>query len=118
MKIGLDFSKIPKSIINSIETPHSHEGKNNKPLWIVWFIEYDNKNTPYYPAIDSIADSENSAKYHVASLLRLEYNQEPRQNIYCWVERVPANHRFGSSLEENIIKVNREIKNAQMRQFR
>lgn len=84
-----DVSKlVPANLEPAITTPHEHEGKNNPPLWLIWIHRVE-----MFPVLDSVADSEKSCRYHVGAIL---YSR-PDENVY--VERIPANHRFGSSLE-------------------
>ena len=86
-----DVSKlVPASLEPSITIPHDHESKGQPPLWLIWILD----GPVMFPVLDSVADSEDSCRYHVGTILY----SSPDSNVY--VERIPANHRFGSSLEE------------------
>ena len=86
-----DVSKlVPASLESAITTPHDHEGKGQPPLWLIWILGGD----VMFPVLDSVADSEDSCRFHVGAILY----SSPDEDIQ--VERIPANHRFGSSLEE------------------
>jgi hypothetical protein len=88
-------NKIPDVIESIITTPHDHEGEHNKPLWLIWKVDRDSRtDVPYFPVLESVCDSERSARYHylmaVSGFLKKE----------VFVERIPANHGFGSSLDD------------------
>lgn len=95
-----DLRIFPEHIERSLVTPHEHEGKRNKPLWLIWKVESARTGVPYFPILDTVCDTEESARYHVAMLLDDSDRQKDvyGQEIFVAVERIPANHRFGSSL--------------------
>jgi len=76
---------IPRRFEASLTTPHSHEGEHNRPLWLIWKRPADT-----FPTLDSVCDSEESARYHLSAVLE-------SKDIEVYVERIPANHRFGNS---------------------
>ena len=80
----------PKSFEPLITTPHEHESKGSPPLWLIWIIN----GAVTFPVLDSVADSEDSCRCHVGMILY----SDPDEDVH--VERIPANHRFGSSLED------------------
>lgn len=84
---------IPTDIKNAILKRHSHEGPDNKPLWLLWRIEQES-NIPSFPVLDAVCDSIRSIEYHVLIMI----NDKPKYKI--WVEKVPANHEFGSMVLE------------------
>lgn len=103
--IGAEMNKkIPAAIERSIITPHEHEGKGNKPLWLIWKVESSSTGVPYFPVLDSVCDSARSCRYHVLMILdenerrQLAWSDTLPTDVY--VERIPANHRFGSSLPQ------------------
>jgi hypothetical protein len=80
-------------IERAIATPHEHEGEGHNPLWLIWTIDRDRiTGVPYFPHLDSVCDTETSARYHFLSAATHGGKQ-------IWVERIPANHRFASSLD-------------------
>ena len=79
----------PLSFEPSITTPHDHESKGQPPLWLIWILQPEG-----FPVLDSVADSEDSCRGHVGMILY----SAPDADVH--VERIPANHRFGSSLED------------------
>ena len=85
---------VPASLEPAITTPHHHEGKNNPPLWLIWVMRSSSAGLRDFPALDSVANSEDMCRYHVGAVL------ETDTEVEVYVERIPANHRFGSSLEE------------------
>jgi hypothetical protein len=81
---------IPEDVERDIVTPHSHEHpEKNKPLWLVWALDHGD-----FPRLDSVADTEDSARYHYRAAV------QSGRAARVHVERVPANHRFASSLGE------------------
>lgn len=90
------FQYVTPALEKRIVTPHEHEGKGHPPLWVIWVVERSSiTDVPYFPVLDSVCDSEDSARYHVGA--RLESGVK---GMEVYVERIPANHRFGSSLPE------------------
>lgn len=76
----------------AIVTPHEHEGPDNPPVWIVWVVRRSPRdNSPEFPSLDSVSLTEAMARYHTRAAL-----ESPSATVY--VERIPAHHRFGSSL--------------------
>jgi len=72
----------------AIRTPHQHETAGNPPLWLIW-----KRQGASFPALDSVCNRDWSAAAHVAMVL-----DGGRPDTTVVVERIPANHRFGSSL--------------------
>lgn len=85
---------VPPHIVEVIDTPHDHEGADNKPIWIIW-----KHHSGYPPVIDTLCDTADSAVYHYG-MLAAEIAQARRADLSAHVERVPANHRFASSLND------------------
>lgn len=88
---------VPKNLEPAITTPHEHEHpEHNRPLWLIWVVEKSLRtDVPYFPRLDTVCDTEDSCRYHIGAIL--EINPESKD---VFVERIPANHRFGSSLPE------------------
>lgn len=90
---------VPAHVVEIIDRPHDHEGDHNKPIWIIW------KHRPGFPPIiDTLCDTADSAVYHYGMLAgeivqRQGYSQTGASDV-AFVERVPANHRFASSLND------------------
>lgn len=84
--------KIPADMEPSIVTPHAHEDpERHPPLWLIWKRRHYNRSgLNDFPMLDSVCTTEASARYHIRAAL------EGAGDVYC--ERIPANHRFGSSL--------------------
>lgn len=87
---------ITDDIIDIINTPHSHEGDGNQPIWIIWCV-----HEGCAPQIDTLCDTADSAVYHY-SMIAQEIAASvairvPARRV-AFVERVPANHRFASSV--------------------
>jgi hypothetical protein len=87
----------------AITTPHDHECTDRRPLWLVWRLDKAMNGMPYFPVLDSVCDSEDSAYYHVGAAV------EGHRESEVFVERVPANHRFASSLPEWQVKIHHHI---------
>jgi hypothetical protein len=89
----LRIPPVPEDIEKSITTPHAHENEHHRPLWLIWKIrKLSRDGVPFFPELDTVCDSEDMARAHVRGVL---YESHER----VWVERIPANHRFASSLE-------------------
>ena len=86
---------VPRSLEDAITTPHEHESPNRRALWLVWVVTTARTGVPFFPALDSVCDSEESARYHIGAAIETGGG---RTEVF--VERIPANHRFGSSLED------------------
>lgn len=83
----------------SIVTPHEHEAKGNPPVWLIW------KRLPGgFPELDTVCDSEWSAAVHVMMAYPPAHIRNEADRNEVWVERIPANHRFASSLSEAQMK--------------
>jgi hypothetical protein len=87
---------VPDEIEKQISTPHEHEDADwHRPLWLVWRVRIAQRtDVPYFPELDTVCTTADSARYHIRAIL-FDTTQDR-----LWVERIPANHRFGSSLEE------------------
>lgn len=81
----------------AIMTPHRHEGSLNKPLWLIWANAKDGDGW----ALLCICDSERACRYNV------ECYGFPQLTLI--VERIPANHAFASSVEDELRKANHRI---------
>jgi hypothetical protein len=88
--------KIPAAIEQQIVTPHPHEDADgHKPLWIIWKVKPDMRDgVPFFPEIDTVCDSDEMARLHVQAILASDSSK-----TVIDVERIPANHRFASSLD-------------------
>jgi hypothetical protein len=104
---------IPPDVESSITTPHSHESLEmgreggiyagqplGRPLWLIWtrrrlgrFGAVVSEELDF-PTLDSVADNEESARMHY----RMAISDKTAAQVS--VERIPANHRFASSLGE------------------
>jgi hypothetical protein len=85
---------VPSHVVEIINAPHDHEGPGNKPVWIIW-----KHLAGYPPVIDTLCDTADSAVYHYG-MLASEIDQAKRTDLLVYVERIPANHRFASSLND------------------
>lgn len=95
---------IPADVERDIVTPHHHESMEvkpeslygdqptNRPLWLIWVREKSRIGVLYFPTLDSVADCEESARAHYRMAV------EGKPGVDVSVERIPANHRFASSL--------------------
>jgi hypothetical protein len=87
---------IPPHIIEVINTPHEHENADhNKPVGIIWLHKIG-----FPPVIDTLCDTPDSAVYHYGALVEYFQNTANKANLSAYVERVPMNHRFASSLND------------------
>lgn len=84
---------VPDEVIEIINTPHSHEGEGNQPIWIIWCV-----NEGCAPQIDTLCDTADSAVYHYGMIAQEIATRKFGNKRVCFVERVPANHRFASSV--------------------
>lgn len=85
---------VPARYRDALDTPHDHEDDSHPPLWLVW-----KRRLSGFPELDCVCDSKWSAEAHVLMALPLPH-VGPEDAHEVWVERVPANHRFASSLSE------------------
>ena len=86
---------VTDDVIETINKRHSHEGDDNKPIWIIWSV-----TAGCAPQIDTLCDTADSAVYHYG-MIAGEIEQScvsGHNNRMAFVERVPANHRFASSV--------------------
>lgn len=91
----LTMPPVPAHVEIQITTPHDHEDDQHKPVWLIWMLQRIAKDGyPYWPRLDSVCDTDDSARYHVRAAIQ----SHPDSDIH--VERVPFNHRFASSLEQ------------------
>lgn len=96
MYTGFNPDPLPPEVEKAITTPHDHEGPDNRPLWIIWKVDIGRDGLTDGLQVDSIADSEHSARYHIACLLdEVPGRAMTGGELLAHVERVPANHRFG-----------------------
>lgn len=101
---GIDHFEIPEEIERIITTPHEHEHpERRKPLWLIWKVHKSFDGMPEFPVLDSVCDSEKSARYH--------YRSAVSSSNQVFVERIPANHRFASSLGEIQFDVHKALWN-------
>lgn len=99
---SLDRIPIPEDIEQAIIRPHSHETEHSPPLWLIWVrarfgrgLDVDPEKLDF-PTLDSVCDSEKSARAHYRMAVYHSHHGTSRDVVQ--VERVPANHRFASSL--------------------
>lgn len=98
--------------MKAIQTPHEHEHpEHNPPIWLLWKITTDSDGLRSFPVLDTVCTTEDSAIVHVYMILE-ERNPSviagaiipggiytvPGKDVEIFVERVPGNHRFASSL--------------------
>jgi hypothetical protein len=89
--------EVPEHLVLAIETPHDHEGKGNRPLWIIWKQYVGRNGAVSGPQIDTVCDTLRSAYY---MLLEENARRTLHLPVIINVERIPANHRFASSIGE------------------
>lgn len=106
---------VPSHIEAMISKKHDHEGPGHPPLWLIWKLEAPGRVTAIvdYPSLYSVCDSPDEARFHVQMLL--ETNTEGRQ---VWVDRVPANHGFASSLADILATVDSKRRTLELQKFR
>ncbi len=68
---------------------------HHRPVWHIWKQQTFRDGTVDIPRIDSVCDSANSAITHVGMIF-----EGGGTDYKVFVERIPLNHRFGSSLVE------------------
>jgi hypothetical protein len=89
---------VTDDVIETINKRHSHEGDGNKPIWIIWSLRAD-----CAPQIDTLCDTADSAVYHYGMIMQeieagVQQGRQMSKHLAAAVERVPANHRFASSI--------------------
>lgn len=89
---------VPPHIVDAINTPHDHEGHQNRPLWLIWIVVKDQAT----PILDTVCDTPDSAVYHYGAVIEGNPTYSKNGTLTCHVERVPANHRFASSMDPRI----------------
>lgn len=95
---------VPPDVVKIINTPHDHEGDGNRPIWIIWDVK---PGQP--PQIDTLCDSADSAVYHYGAVgleiahAKRGYPNDAQRSVF--VERVPANHRFASSISHVVFEM-------------
>ncbi len=93
---------VPSEIESAITTPHEHENADHhRPVWILWKMIEGADGIPYPPVLDCICDSEDMARCHYQMMVDSE-RLTPKRAHKFWVERIPVNHRFASSLSSAI----------------
>lgn len=100
--MNLNDIPIPAHLEAAIATPHAYEGPNNRPLWLIWKHEPGQDGLSDPPAIDCVCDTDDYARYCVRAILE---SSQARQSmglpeITVWIERIPANHRFASTMAD------------------
>jgi hypothetical protein len=87
-------------IERAITTPHEHEHpEHNKPIWLVWkLVRNLASGVAMFPELETVCDNEESCRYHVV-MVSEEGTYNRFEEIEVHVERIPANHRFASSLD-------------------
>lgn len=94
---------VTPDIVLIINTAHDHEGDGNHPIWIIWDVRPDQP-----PQIDTLCDTADSAVYHygaVAQEIAQAKSIYPYRQRSVFVERVPANHRFASSISHVVFEM-------------
>lgn len=87
---------VPPHVVDQINTPHDHENaEGNRPLWIIWAVPQGKQ-----PVIDTICDTPDSAVYHYGAVVESNPTWIRTGALAVHVERVPANHRFASSMSD------------------
>lgn len=96
---GWDIRRfVTDDVLETINKPHFHEGEGNKPIWIIWSLRAD-----CAPQIDTLCDTADSAVYHYGMIMEeiemgAQQGRRMSKHRAAAVERVPANHRFASSI--------------------
>lgn len=93
----LDVRRLcPPDLVEIINRPHEHEGLyHNRPIWLIWTQQTFRDGTVDVPRIDTVCDSADSAIAHIGMVCESYHG-----TVKVFVERIPLNHRFGSSLTE------------------
>ncbi len=89
---------VTDDVLETINKPHFHEGVDNQPIWIIWSLRAD-----CAPQIDTLCDTADSAVYHYGMVAQeieagTQQGRQMGKHQAVAVERVPANHRFASSI--------------------
>lgn len=109
--------KCPDDLRRGIATPHEHETPHNKPLWIIWRMTIARDGVPDGPHIDSVCDEEQLAIAHVGMVFESYHPSYGDTKVF--VERIPANHRFASSMAEHFTDSRlAKVKELPMRSYR
>ncbi len=96
--IALKLYDLPDWAERQIMTPHEHEGSHWPPLWIVWKHRTTLSELDDPPAIDCVCTTEKMVRYAFAAMWDERSRMFEGDKIEINIERVPANHRFASSL--------------------
>ena len=85
----LDGIRLPRKLERAIRHKHDHETEGHPPLWLIWLDRLDGDGI----RLHAVCNSKLMARYGCYIILSQgEVN----------VERIPANHGFASSIQENI----------------
>lgn len=95
--------KFPDHLEKAIVNPHEHETAGHSPLWILWRHAVGSDGIPDVPRIDCICDSEDTTRYNLAAIFESYPSDIKDKRMTIFVERIPANHRFASSLSEQFV---------------
>jgi len=81
---------------SQITTPHRHEDASCPPLWLIWINRKDGDGW----SLHCVGNSEDTARYCIEC-----YGSENGVTV----ERIPANHAFASSIEQELREANHRI---------
>lgn len=85
-----DAIKLPARIEKAIRQKHDHEGEGSPPLWLIWLDQKDGDGL----RLNAVANSVWAARY--GAFIVIEQGD-------VWVERIPANHGFASSIQTKMV---------------
>lgn len=94
--------RLPARIEKAIRQKHSHEGQGSPPLWLIWLDRKDGDGI----RLNAVANAMFAARYGAWIVL----NQGD-----VFVERIPANHGFASSIQDEITNAVHKSAAAQIR---
>jgi hypothetical protein len=95
--VANETSRLPDHLEAAITTRHEHESADQPPLWLVWINRKDGDGW----FLHSVCNTERNVRYNVEC-----YGSE---NAGLIVERIPANHAFASSIEQELREANHRI---------
>lgn len=93
----------PDHLEQAIVTPHEHETEGHPPLWILWKHQTGSDGIPDVPRIDCICDSERTTRYNLNAIFESYAPDIKNGLLTIFVERIPANHRFASSMSDKFV---------------
>lgn len=101
-KISNRGIRLPARIEKAIRQKHDHEGEGHEPLWLIWLDRKDHDGI----RLNAVANSIDAARY--GAFIVIDQGE-------VWVERIPANHGFASSIQSKMAEAVHASARAQIR---